>query len=195
MQIKFIPRDHGDLKTWCGLRIWQKPKDFHVYSIGVDVAEGVNGDASCAQVIDCNNGMHVASYWSNSVDIDTYSADLYRLGMFFNKATLCIEQNNHGNGVIAHLGGSAGGLAYPNLYKRKTYDEFTQKHTKTIGFKTTSATKPRLISNLTAAFRDGQTITFDKHTILELTNFVRDIKTGRMNAGGNAKDDRVMAYA
>jgi hypothetical protein len=195
MQIKLIPRDCIDPKSWCGLSVWHKPQDFHVYAIGADVAEGVQGDASCAQVVDCNTGVHVASYWSNCVDTDNYSAVLYKLGYWFNKATICIEQNNPGQAVIAHLGGALGGLTYPNLYKRLTFDEYTQKQTKKIGFKTTTSTKRRIIENLNSALRDGAITTQDSNTVLELTNFVRDIKTGRMAAGGKAHDDRVMALA
>jgi hypothetical protein len=195
MKIKFVDIEAHDLKSWCGLRVWEKPKEFHSYAIGVDVAEGVGGDASVAQVLDCTIGKHVACFWSNSIDIDTYSAELYKLGHWYNKAQLCIEQNNHGNGVIAHLGAAAGGLAYPNLYKRRVYDEYTQKQTKQIGFKTTSATKPRIIENLKSALRDGDIITSDKQTILELCNFVRDAKTGKMGASGSGKDDRVIGLA
>lgn len=195
MRIKFIDQEASDLKTWCGLRVWEKPKEFHNYVVGVDVAEGVGADASVAQVIDCNTGMHVACYWSNSVDIDTFTSILYKLGYWYNKAQLCVEQNNHGNGVIALLGAASGGLAYPNLYKRRVYDEYTQKQTRQIGFKTTAATKPRIIENLKAGIRDGDIVTQDKQTILELCNFVRDAKSGKMGASGSGKDDRVMSLA
>ena len=195
MKIKFVQRDYNNHKEYCGLRIWVKPKDGHTYAIGVDVAEGVGKDASCAQVIDCKTGVVVANFWSNLIDVDNYAAELYKLGMFYNKATLCIESNNHGHAVIALMGGAPGGLTYPNLYKRVVFDEYTQKRTKQIGFKTTTSTKPRIIENLKSALRDGELQVYDKLTILELTNFTRDERTGRMAASGNAADDRVMSLA
>lgn len=195
MKLKFYSREHSKLKDFCGYQIWHKPKPTGVYAIGVDVAEGVGGDASCASVIDCDNGMHVATYWSNGVDLDTYSSELYKLGSWYNKAFICIEQNNHGNGVIALMGGSLGALSYPNLYKRIVYNEYNQRKEKSIGFRTTSSTKPRIIENLKSALKQGELMTLDKYTILELSSFVRDQKTGRMGAKGKAKDDRVMALA
>lgn len=195
MKLAFESRKASNLKDYCGLRIWQKPKSTSVYAIGADVAEGIGADASCAAVIDCGTGMHVASYWSNTIDVDNYATELFKLGTWYNRAFLCIEQNNHGNGIIALLGGSVGSLAYPNLYKRIEYNEYTAKRSKTIGFRTTASTKPRIIENLKSALKSGETITQDRYTIMELGNFVRDEKTGRIGSKGNAKDDRVMAYA
>lgn len=178
-----------------GLHIWVKPKSMEQYSMGVDTAEGIGGDASCVQVISIDSGQHVASYWNNSIDVDSFAAEVYKLAHYYNKAWTILEINNHGHALATHLTGALGGLAYPNLYKRVTFDEFTQKRTKTVGFKTTTGTKPRLIENLKSAFRDGELVTFDKYTLRELGSFLIDKKTGRMGAKGSAHDDRVMALA
>lgn len=195
MRIKFISRDITDVKDFCGLRIWEKPKETAVYAIGADIAEGVGQDASCAQVINTRTGLLAASYWHNLIDVDNFTATLTKLGYFYNRAYICIEANNHGIGVISLIGGGNGGLAYPNLYRRLTVDEYTQKRTKTIGFKTTSNTKPRIIENLKSALRDGEIVVHDKYTLQELGTFIRDERTGRLAAKGSAKDDRVMALA
>lgn len=195
MKIKFNLQDHTDLKDWCGLRIWTQPQELRQYTIGADVAEGVGGDASVAQVLDCKTGRHVASFWSNAIDTDNYAAELYKLGQYYNRAEICVESNNHGNGVIALMGGSVGGLAYSNLYRRIEYDEFTQKRTKLIGFKTSNQTKPRIIENLKNALRDGEVVTYDEQTIQELGNYMRDSKSGKTHAKGSGHDDRVMALA
>jgi hypothetical protein len=195
VKLQFQNRTYNDLREFSGLRIWQKPNILDTYAIGADVAEGVGGDASVACVVNCNSGMHIATYWSNSVDIDTFSSELYKLGSWYNKAFLCIEANNTGNGVIALLGGAVGALTYPNLYRRMEYNEYTQRKMKTIGFRTMSNTKPRLLGNLNAALKSGDLVTYDKDTIQELSSFVRDSKTGRLAAKGNAHDDRVMALA
>lgn len=195
MKLKLISRDCKNLRDFCGLRVWQKPKEGSAYALGVDVAEGVGGDASCISVIDCGTGMHVASYWNNLIDTDNFAVEIYKLGNWYNRGFICIEANNHGHAVISQLGGSLGGLAYPNLYKRITYNEYTQKRTKTIGFDTKPSTKPFLIENLKSALKMGDLVTFDRYTIQELGSFVRDVKTGRLSAQGNSKDDRVMALA
>jgi hypothetical protein len=194
LQFEFKQREALNPDKWRGYRIWVKPKNFHVYAIGADVAEGVGRDASVAQVIDCNTGELVCNYWNDTADIDNFSAELFKLGHYYLRAHICIEQNNHGNGVIAHMGAAHGGLAYPNLYRRYVLDEYTQKRTRKIGFKTNQQTKPPIIENLKSALRDGELISYDRLTNLELMNFVRD-ERGRMAAAGNAKDDRVMALA
>lgn len=195
MKLKLVNRDCKNLRDFCGLRVWQKPKEGSIYAIGVDVAEGVGGDASCASIIDCGTGLHVASYWNNLIDTDNFAVEIYKLGNWYNRAFICIEANNHGHAVIAHLSGAIGGLAYPNLYKRQTYNEFTQKRTKTIGFDSKANTKPFLIENLKSALKMGDLVTLDRYTIQELGSFVKDVKTGRLAAKGNSKDDRVMSIA
>jgi hypothetical protein len=195
MLVKFRSRDYKDLKKFTGYQIWEQPKSTHVYAIGADVAEGVGGDASCAQVVNCNTGVHVAKFWSNLIDVDNYAAELCKLGWFYNKAPICVESNNHGLAVISLLGAHVGGLAYPNLYRRFVYHEYLQERTKEVGFKTTPQTKPRLIENLKSALRDGSLSTYDPQTILELNSFQQDLKTGKLGAQGAAHDDCVMSLA
>lgn len=196
MRYDFVPqRIKIALKTFCGYRVWKKPSNMGIYAIGADVAEGVGGDASCAVVLDVSTGMHVCTYWSNAVDVDNYSAELFKLGSWYNKAGLVIEANNHGHAVIALMGGAVGSLAYPNLYKRTSYNEFTAHKEKKIGFLTGAQTKPRLIENLKSALKSGDIITYDKELIQELSSFIKDQKTGKMGAKGKAHDDRVMALA
>ena len=195
MKLKLISRDCKNLRDFCGLRVWQKPKEGSAYAIGVDVAEGVGGDASCISVVDCGTGLHVASYWNNLIDTDNFAVEIYKLGHWYNRAFICIEANNHGHAVISNLSGTVGGFAYPNLYKRIKYDEYTQKKGKVIGFESTRQMKTHIIENLKSALKMGDLITFDRYTIQELGSFVCDFKTGRLSAQGNSKDDRVMALA
>ena len=196
MRYELIPQKIKiELKKFCGYRLWKKPSNMGLYAIGADVAEGVGGDASCMAVVDCATGMHVCTYWSNMVDMDNFSAEIFKTGSWFNKAAVCIEVNNHGRAVVALLGGAVGSLAYPNLYKRITYNEFTAKKEKTIGFYTGPQTKPRLIENFKSALKSGEFVTQDRELIQELSSFIKDQKTGKMGAKGKAHDDRVMAAA
>lgn len=194
MQVKFTARDAGNLDNYGGYRIWVKPNPLATYAIGADVAEGVGKDASVAQVIDVKSGLHVCSYWNNGVDCDNFAAELFKLGNFYNNAWICVESNNHGNAVISHLSGAIGGLAYPRLYKRYEYDQFVQRKTKVVGFKTTAQTKPRLVGNLKEALRDGLIQTSDRYTAQEINAYIID-ERGKMGAKGTSHDDRVMALA
>ena len=197
LKIKFEPREFkGDDQDFQGWRIWEKPKELHTYAIGADVAEGRHKDASCAQIIDCTIGLLVANFWSNAIDEDNFAAELYKSGYFYNRAKLIVEANNSGSAVISNLTGVySTSLKYPFMYKRLIYDQYTKKRTKVVGYRTSGANKGQLIANLKSALRDGDLKLFDKHTITELSTFVKDEKTGKIGAKGTAHDDRVMALA
>jgi hypothetical protein len=197
LKIKFESRDfRGMEEEFQGWRIWEKPKELHTYAIGADVAEGKGKDASCAQIVDCGTGMVVANFWSNIIDEDNYAAELYKAGYYYNRAKLIVEANNSGSAVITNLTGVyTTSLRYPYMYKRLEYDQFTRKKTKIVGYRTTGGNKAQLISNVKAALRDGDLKLYDKHTINELSTFVRDEKTGKIGAKGVANDDRVMSLA
>lgn len=197
MKTDFESRQYkGKDEDFMGWRIWKKPQPLHSYAIGIDVAEGKGKDGSCIQVVDCDIGLLVANFWSNTIDEDNLAAEAYKAGYYYNKGRVIIEANNTGIAVITNLSGVyTNSLRYPYLYKRYEYDQFTKKKTKIIGFKTTTGTKPNLIANLKAALRDGDLKLHDKYTIQELSTFVRDEKTGKLGAKGSARDDRVMALA
>jgi len=194
-KVEFLPRAAKDMETWCGYRIWTKPEGTHRYAIGADTSEGVGGDGSTFHVVDIDLGIHVATFWSNFIDPNNFAAELYKAGIYYNKAYIIPELNNTGHAVVTLLSGASGGLAYPNLFRRYEYDEFTQRKTKKIGFRTTAQTKPRIIQNLNGALRSGELRSYDRETILEMSAFVRDNRTGRMGAKGSSHDDRVMSLA
>lgn len=198
MKIVFETREYkGKEEEFMGWRVFELPKPTHIYSIGVDTAEGKGKDASCAQVLDCTTGIVVATYWSPEEDEDNYAAEIYKAGYFYNRARVIIETNNtSGGAVVTNLSGVySNSLRYPYLYKRYEYSEYTKKRTKVIGWRTTGSNKGILISNVKAALRDGELIILDKYTISELSTFVKDEKTGKMGAKGSARDDRIMALA
>lgn len=197
MKIEFESRQYkGKDEEFMGWRIFQMPKPTHIYAIGVDVAEGKGRDASCAQIIDINTGELVANFWSPAIAEDNFAAEIYKSAHFYNRARVIIEENNSGHAVITSLSGVyANSLRYPYLYKRYEYDEFTKRKTKTIGWRTTAANKANIINNLRAALRDGDLRIVDKHTISELSTFVKDEKTGKLGAKGSSRDDRIMSLA
>jgi hypothetical protein len=61
-----------------------------------------------------------------------------------------------------------------------------------LGWRTTTATKPLAIDELSASIRDSELGLFDSRTIAELRTFVRD-PNGKMH--GSPHDDRVMSLA
>ena len=171
------------------LSVWQLPQYGTVYCVGADVAEGLaKGDYSSAHVIDAKSGVVVA-HWHGHVDPDKFGEDiLYALGFFYNEALVGVESNNHGLTTLTSLH-KAG---YTNLYRQRKLNQRNPQQTETLGWRTTTLTKPLAIDELSANIRDGVLDIRCEHTIAELKTYVRD-DNGSMH--GSPHDDRVMSLA
>jgi len=170
------------------LRVWERPRSQGVYVIGADVAEGLDhGDYSCAQVLDALSGAQVAM-WHGHIAADLFGEEVARLGRWYNRALVGVEQNNHGLTTITRLRQ----LEYPFLYRHKTVDQVSKKITLKYGWPTNRLTKPLMIDTLGAAIREGEIAVYDKRTVGELKTYIRD-EMGKMH--GSPHDDTVMAMA
>lgn len=88
------------------LRIWKDPENNRVYSIGVDVAEGVGLDASVITVFDMTDMKHieqVACYYSNTVDTITFADRVHMVAEMYGKPVLSVERNGPGTDVCSRL--------------------------------------------------------------------------------------------
>ena len=63
-------------------------------------------------------------------------------------------------------------MAYPAFYYETTVDKLTDKESIKLGFTTTSKTKPLVIDQLRAAYRDGEIELNCKTTIREMLSFI-----------------------
>jgi len=169
---------------------WYKPDKNDTYTIGVDVAEGLEyGDYSCAQVLD-SRGNQVAS-WHGHVDPFEWGNVINYLGKRFNNAYVIVERNNHGLTTLRRMQE----LQYPSLYVEQTVDNaYADRITRRGGFLTTSKTKPLIIDNLAALLRQGSSGIADIELVNELRTYVIDEK-GSFNAQSGCYDDRVIAFA
>lgn len=172
------------------IKIWELPKTGKQYSIGADVAEGLeNGDYSSAYVID-NETFDVVANWHGHTDPDLFGIELVKLAKFYNNAYLGCENNNHGlttcKSIIA--------LEYWNIYYSKTVDKLTDKMTQKVGWTTSVKTKPLMIDRLSEFIRERQLGLPDIHLIDELMTYVIE-PNGSTNAQQGCKDDRVMSLA
>jgi len=193
-QIQFWPKERG------ALRIWRKPVPGHRYVIGADSAEGIdaageglgisNPDYFVAQVLDRETGEQVAEVRERLEP--AASADyLATLGVYYNWAYLVPEANNTGIAVIEELLR----LQYPVhlIYQRRRAPDDRRAITlQEIGWKTTTVTKPQLVSALDVAIREASIIIHDPVTIQECRTFI--IKaSGATEAQEGCHDDTVMA--
>jgi len=169
------------------LSVWQLPQGTCRYTIGADVAEGLaRGDYSSAHVIDAKSGLVVA-HWHGHVDPDKFGEDiLYSLGHFYNEALVLIESNNHGLTTLTSLI-KAG---YTNVYRQRRLNQRHPEVTESLGWRTTTLTKPLGLDELNANLRDGVLDLRCEYTLAELLTFVRH---DNGSTGGSPMDDRVMS--
>ena len=97
------------------LWMWKEPVDGHEYIIGADCAEGQgeNNDNSCFQVIDTATLEQVAEFYSNTIAPHVYAQILNELGVYYNNATIAVENMGPGGAVISNLQHQ---LFYENLF-------------------------------------------------------------------------------
>jgi phage terminase large subunit len=85
-------------------------------------------------------------------------------------------------------------LGYTKQYTRTAQDTYTGKTEKRYGFKTTSLTRPTIISKLIEIVREHCETIYDKNTLEELLTIIRNEK-GRIEAPQGGHDDMMMGLA
>ena len=178
------------------INIYQVPNSPTItkYCIGGDTA-GEGSDYFTAHVLDAKTGKQVAAL-KHQFDADQYAKQMYCLGKWYgtlNKvsedALIGIEANFDSFPIreLTRLG-------YSKQYVREKIDEYTGKTEKRFGFKTTSITRPTIISNLVQIVREHTDTINDKDTLEELLTIIRNEK-GRIEAPEGGHDDQMMGLA
>lgn len=157
------------------------------YCIGGDTA-GDGSDYFTGHVLDAKTGEQVAVL-KNQFDPDLYTKQMYCLGMYYKYALISIEANFDSYPIreLQRLG-------YNNQYIREQADTYTGKMEKRFGFRTTSLTRPTIISNLIQIVREHTETLNDKDTLEELLTIIRNEK-GRIEAPEGGHDDQMMGLA
>lgn len=79
------------------LSIWEFPQSNRVYTMGVDVAEGLGKDASVIQIFDItnlDNIEQVAMYYSNLIDLIDFTGIVRDIAKMYGNPVLSVERNN-----------------------------------------------------------------------------------------------------
>jgi hypothetical protein len=191
LKVDFVPNVNGLY------RIWEKPQDGYAngYVIGADTAEGlIQGDFDAATVLArFSEKPRVVAVLHGHLKIHEYAEELAKLAVFYERAALNVERNNHGHGVILELF-----KTYQNLWHKEIFTKGYPKTTDKIGFDTTSMSKPIIIGTLGKAISGNEYSDPDETFWKETLTFVED--NGSMEAQGKSKgqrcyDDRVMSRA
>jgi hypothetical protein len=191
-----------------GMRLWETPKAGERYIIFADVAgsvsfdeyerresrigTGAGSDYSVAQVLRRDNGHQVAEIRYRA-DVDEFADDLARLGRLYNDAIIAIERNGPGTAVLTQLKNTMG---YPHIWRPHNPIGVKAKYEQTLGWNTTSATRPLMLAALQAAIRDEPERLKSDLLRDEIRTFVfrdRNGKEPRPEADEGCHDDLVMA--
>jgi uncharacterized protein (DUF3820 family) len=171
------------------INIYQLPNTPHItkYCIGGDTA-GEGSDYFTGNCIDAKTGVQCAVL-RHQFDADQYTKQMYCLGKYYKDALIGIEANFDSFPIkeLQRLG-------YPLQYVREVQDTYTGKTEKRFGFKTTSLTRPTIISRLIEIVREHCYTINDKDTLEELLTIVKNEK-GRVEAAEGAHDDLMMGLA
>ena len=157
------------------------------YCIGGDTA-GEGSDFYTGHVLDAKTGVQVA-HLKHQYDADQYARQMYCLGMYYKQALIGIEANFDSYPIkeLQRLG-------YPKQYVREAQDTYTGKTEKRFGFRTTSLTRPTIISKLIEIVREHCDTINDKETLEELLTIIRN-ERGRIEAPQGGHDDDMMGLA
>ncbi len=171
------------------INIYQLPNTPEVtkYCIGGDTA-GEGSDFFTGHVLDARTGQQVAVL-KHQFDADQYTRQMYCLGTYYKQALIGIEANFDSYPIreLQRIG-------YTNQFVREAVDTYTGKKEKRFGFKTTSLSRPTIISRLIAIVREEVDSINDKDTLEELLTIVRNEK-GRIEAPLGGHDDQLMGLA
>lgn len=157
------------------------------YCIGGDTA-GEGSDYFTGHVLDARTGQQVAVL-QHQFDADQYTRQMYCLGKYYKDALIGIEANFDSYPIM-----ELQRLGYPKQFTRTAQDTYTGKTEKRYGFKTTSLTRPTIISKLIEIVREHCHTINDKATLEELLTIVRNEK-GRIEAPLGGHDDMMMGLA
>lgn len=169
-------RKNGDL------RIWLPPQADRRYLVAVDPAGGGSeGDYTAMQVLDMESGQQCAEFAAHLNVLET-AREAAELAKEYRDALLVVERNNHGFGVLAHLGAKH---RYEPLYRDDRGAE---------GFLTTDSGRHDVIGRLGAILAQQPERIRSERLLLQCRNFVRNAQ-GKYEARAGEHDDCVMAMA
>lgn len=205
--IKFIPKQGGDLK------IWEMPDDSPVenrYIVAVDIGgPNITSDFSSVRVLDrlllmddFNGNPSVVAEMHYHTSHDSLVYDAIRLAHWYNHALLVIESNtletsddnrNTGGDGSQYILDVASDI-YSNLYTREgNAEDIREGEPKKYGFHTNTKTKPKIIDHLQRCVNDRLWDEPSETCVDEISMYIED--HNKFTAPIGKHDDTLMATA
>ena len=167
------------------LEVWLPPAAGRQYVVAVDTAGGgVEGDYSVAQVVELRSGLQCAELRAK-LPVLELAQQVTELHREYAMATVVVERNNHGSGVLAHL---LGMMRPECIYKQGQGRQAVE------GWLTSTSTRPQMLAGLGALLVEQTELFRSARLLRECRTFVR-LPNGRSGAQSGAHDDCVMAMA
>ena len=161
-----------------GLIVYDRWRLGHTYVVGADPAEGnPQSDDSAFEVLDVETGEEVARL-AGRIEPAVFASYIDLIGVWFNRADVLVERNNHGHTVILWL----------REHSRLKCLVGLDGHA---GWLTNTKNKAAMYAIAAEACRDQETII---HSLLAFTQLA-SIEGGTLRAPEGQKDDVATGYA
>lgn len=176
-------------KKWGDVSIWEYPLKGFNYVIGCDPSEGTGNDNAVIEVINAYTGYQAAEFARNDVPPNELGNSLLAIASFYNHG-LIVPEINFGLSTLDKIK-----TTYYNIYSREVFDKRIHQKRTSLGWRTTGTSKPKLVSDLDEAMREGYITINSAEALKECRTFVKTENAGRYGFGaeGTKKDDRVIA--
>jgi hypothetical protein len=172
--------------------LWENPNEEKIYSVGVDISEGVGKDASVIQVLDITEPRQikqVAVYTNNKISPSEFTPKLREILSHWGDPYVLIERNNCGAQVVDNLKRE---FNYESIVSWGI-DRVVNRANNKYGIIAHTNTKFIGIMNQRYWVNTLKTVQInDVNTVLEMKDFVRS-KNNTWGAKHGAHDDRVMS--
>lgn len=189
---RFFPKSYSVKPIVTGMRVYEAPEKYGIYSLGVDTASGSRtGDFSAFCLLKVVGGNKkapkiVATYYDRKTP-KAFAAIVAGVAKEYG-ALCCVESNSYGLSIIEHLVEQEVTL----LYRRTKYDKIGNRWNEQLGFSTNVATRPLLLSRLQEYIAKGWLKPDDNRLQTEINTFIYD-KTGKPIADSGKHDDLIFA--
>ncbi|MEK9207098.1 MAG: phage terminase large subunit [Patescibacteria group bacterium] len=164
--------------------------------MGVDISEGIGGDASVLSVVNTKDGEEIA-FWQGQLPPDILVEKALRLTAYLNNLTknrllVVPEVNGLGIAFLTHIKKS-----YHQIYKREVFLKMSRERKEVLGWKTSTSTKPLLINNHVDLLRNNHLVIHTPEILEQMKTFVYtdDTKKSGMGADPGFHDDAVIGHA
>jgi hypothetical protein len=172
---------------------YEKYRPGHRYALGADVAEGVGQDSSAICIMDFTNAKAkvVATYKDNHIPPDLFAHEIINGATAYGNCVVAPERNAVGTAVLIELKKN-----YHNIYREYKLDEFEDKQTEKLGWRTTSASKPKMLFDLNTAINEDAIEIISPELMQEMRTYDKeDLRSVRFDEEQTRHWDLLIAAA